>query len=59
MEGRAGAAERSREVGEFAEEGAGVAGVDDFFDPEGFGRAERGAEFVEAVFDLGHLRLTV
>ena len=56
---RSGASQGSGEVGELAQQRAGVAGVDDLFDPERLRRAERGAQLVEAVFDLGHLRLTV
>ena len=40
------------QVCEVAENLPGLAGVDDFFDGEGFRRAEGRAQFIEAVFDL-------
>ena len=57
--GGAGFAEGGGFGDEVDEEASGVAGVDDFFDPEGFGGAEGGAEAFEPFFDFGEFGVGV
>src|SRR2546428_14186789 len=59
VDGRARPPQRSREVGELAEERPGVARIDDLFDPEGLGGPERRAQLREAVLDLLELVLGI
>src|SRR4051812_28255148 len=53
---RAGLAQGRGEVGELAQELAGVARVDDLLDAEAFGGAERRAHLVEPGLDRGKMR---
>src|SRR5450432_657343 len=51
--GRAGCPERGRELGELAEQRAGVTWIDDLLDHERLGGAERRLRAREPGFDLG------
>src|SRR6185436_3121512 len=59
VDGRAGAAERSGQVRELAEQRARVTRIHDLLDPERLGGAERRAQLVEPLLDLRHLRLGI
>src|SRR2546428_12210763 len=59
VDGRARPPQRSREVGELAEERPGVARIDELLDPEGLGGPERRAQLREAVPDLRELFLRI
>src|SRR5215470_7727635 len=48
------AAHRGGGLDELAEDPPGVARIDDLLDPEGLGAAERRAQLLQALLDLGH-----
>jgi hypothetical protein len=56
---RPGCTQRLRQIGKLAQQRAGVAGVDDLLNREGFRRPERGAQRIEPSLDLGKFGLGI
>src|SRR5437868_10370219 len=52
---RPGLTQRSRKVGELAQQRPRVTRIDDLFDQEGLGGAERRAQLLQPLLDLGEL----